>query len=404
MNLASSARYIRLLQTRSYIRLHLVYESPPSTLPLHNMASSSVVSANTQFSIDLYRTLIAANQPSKNVFFSPFSITAALAMVSVGAHGSTKDEIFSGLRLKGQTANKEDQINAEFKQLFQSLDVKTESNRTSSAKIRDDTHLGDFQQDTPRLDLANRVYLQKGTQVKKPFSDTLKSSYKSTFGEVDFAGDSNGAKNTINKWVANVTQDKIKDLFKDLSSDSKLVLVSAIYFKAAWKEEFSKDRTEEKDFFAAGGKTVKARFLRYFSNLEYSFAEFPELKATAIGIPYVGSSFQMKIILPNEKNGLENLQKVLTPAIFDDAQYTTNAEIDVSLPKFKIEADYKLTAALKSLGVKKPFSNSADFSGISDSPPLKIGDVVHKSFISKYATETPKLFLNSVNREVVDAP
>lgn len=350
------------------------------------MANSSVVSSNTQFSIDLYKTIIAGNQQEKNVFFSPFSITAALAMVSVGAHGGTKDEIFSGLRLKGQPGSNSEKINLEFKQLFQTLDVQVENSSTSAlSSPKDDSDQWTYRRDPPRLDLANRVYLQKGTHVKKPFVDTLQSSYRSTFGEVDIAGNPGAAKNVINKWVANVTHNKIKNLIKELNHDTKLVLVSAIYFKAAWEKAFHSEMTKEKDFFVSGGKTVKADFMSYFSNGEYSYAEFPDLKATAIGILYAGSSFRMLIILPNEKNGLGNLRKSLSPAVFDDSRYSTDVDVDLLLPKFKIEADYHLPKYLQTLGMKKPFLAVADFTGIADSPPLVIGDVVHKSFISKSA-------------------
>lgn len=347
------------------------------------MTNFSVVAANSQFSIDLYQAVVSGNPKEKNVFFSPFTITAALAMVNVGAHGETRDEILSGIRLKEQSSNTIEQINYEFKQLFQRLNSLGEHNETyGSPSRRKHTDPWPYSPGEPRLDLASRVFLQKGIQVKKHFASTLKSSYNTTFGEVDIAGNSDNAEREINDWVANVTDDKIKDLITGIKSDSKIVLVSVSYFKAGWINKLENDCYKE-SFYVAGGMVVFTNFMHFWCISDASYAVFPDWNATAIGINYAGSSFRTIIVLPNEKDGIRTLQNLLNPTMFDVSRYQANVSIDLHLPLVSIEADYQISKLLETLGVKKAFLDTANFTGIADSPRLKIEDVFHKSFMSK---------------------
>lgn len=195
----------------------------------------------------------------------------------------------------------------------------------------------------------------------------MKSSYNSTLGELDIAGNSNDAKEGINSWVANVTHNKIKDLLKEIKSDSKMVLISASYFKAAWVNRLGNGCNLE-PFYVAGGMVVYTMFTSFWCISEASYAAFPEFKATAIGIPYAGYPFRMIIVLPNERNGICDLRNLLNSTVFDVSRYRTDVNIHLSLPMVNVEADYQVSKVLQTLGIKKAFLNTANFTGIADSP------------------------------------
>jgi len=226
------------------------------------------------------------------------------------------------------------------------------------------------------LNLANRVYVRDNLKVKPEFVNRLKTSFNSTFGSLG-----RNAKDDINKWVESVTNNKIKDLMDDVDSSVRMVLVSAIYFKAEWEDTFSEGGTKPKTFFASGKNTVQVPMMHLFDD-DAGYATFPNLDATALLKSYVGGSIRMIVVLPNKKDGLPELEKKLTKDVFAGSNYASSGsvEVEISLPKFKIEDSFKLNDALKKLAVNAAFSDSADFSGIA-AEPLKIDEVVHKSFI-----------------------
>ncbi|XP_055350585.1 serpin B4-like [Paramacrobiotus metropolitanus] len=339
------------------------------------MVTSSIALANQQFALNLYSNLVSANAiPSgENVFFSPFSILAALSMLNVGAKGATRDQLLTATKLKN--LGDASKIDKSFKDLFGKLDIHTQGAKPSSTAASPDDQ---WKRTTAYLALANRVYLQKGLKIQKDFDSTLKTSYNTTFGQVDFAGNPGGAKNQINQWVESVTNNRIKNLFSEMSSDVKLALVSAIYFKAEWEDHFNNENTQEGDFFTANGNRLKTRFMKKVDQ-DVNYAEFPELAATVLKKSYAGNSASMLIILPNKRDGLADLEKKLTASVFDKTKYQ-NYEVDITLPKFRIETDYQLIETLKKMGVKDAFQSNADFSGMADQR-LNVGEVVHKAFI-----------------------
>jgi serpin B len=205
--------------------------------------------------------------------------------------------------------------------------------------------------------------------------------YGAGLKEVDFARATEDARKTINAWVEKETQDKIKDLLKEgvLSTDTRLVLTNAIYFKGDWAWQFKKDRTSDQPFHVTADKTVQAPLM----NQKGKFNLFETDNFQMLELPYAGKDLSMVVLLPKKVDGLPALEKALTAAKF--AEYVKNLrevdEVTVLLPKFKTTAEFQLNDELSKLGMKQAFSNQADFSGIDGEKDLYLSAVIHKAFV-----------------------
>ncbi|XP_055350606.1 serpin B4-like [Paramacrobiotus metropolitanus] len=346
--------------------------STPVTPDTDAMAAAVIAPfslANNQFSLDLYGNLIASKPRNENGFLSPFSVMAALSMVNVGAKGKTKQQILKATHLDKMN---DTFIDSAFMSLFTRLEVHTAPS-TAPATPPDE-----WARQTPYLAIANRVYLQKGFSFKQEFGDVLKNFYQTTFGEADFAGNAQQATRDVNQWVESVTNHRIQNLFSQIEPSVKLALVSAIYFKAEWEDHFQKEITQNGDFFGEGNTFKNVPFMKQTDD-EAKFAKLADVDATGLIKPYAHGAVHMLFILPNKKDGLAALEKKLRPAHFDISKYQ-RAEVEITLPRFKIESDFNLNAALKQIGIVDAFQDNADFSGIS-TQPLKISEVVHKTFV-----------------------
>jgi serpin B len=204
---------------------------------------------------------------------------------------------------------------------------------------------------------------------------------------MDFVRDSAGATKVINQWVAGQTHGRIRDLIPAgaLTKDTGLVLVNAIYLKAAWQEEFAAGSTAPAPFHVNGGEAHDASTM--FHTMKYGCAK--KENYTAVALPYVGSQLQFLILLPDDNNGLAALEASLTPSMLADCAKLDTAEVKLWLPKFKMEpAVMQLSEALKKLGMKTAFNDprgSADFDGIAPRKPddyLYISEVFHKTFLT----------------------
>jgi len=237
-------------------------------------------------------------------------------------------------------------------------------------------------QNSTMLKVANKVYVMQGYRVKKEFDVIAKDKFHSESQSLNFNQAADSA-NTINTWVESKTNDKIKNLISpdSLSSDTRMVLVNAIYFKGFWQHQFKKDRTAKAPFYTSETDTVDVDMMHVKEYFRYG--EFPELDAKGIELPYKDSDMSMFIILPNKRTGLAKLETDLQGIdILGLSTKMYRSEVEVSIPKFKIEFELSLVNTLKKMGMTNMFSSSADFSNLLDSPePLQISDVVHKAFI-----------------------
>jgi serpin B len=307
-----------------------------------------------RFSTKLYKNI--AGRESGNIIMSPLSIQSAVSLLYFGATGATETEMKQSL---------------EYNRI----------NKTQAAESF--SQLSDKIKSTDGLDIANKIFIRNGLSVKPSFNEIARESFSSETQSVNFQ-DKIQAAAIINNWVESKTNNKIKDLVKSdsLTSDTTVVLVNAIYFKGIWAYKFNKLATIPMPFYLNEQDTVETDFMSLKKNLPY--AQLPELGATALELPYKDSDISMMIILPDSKTGLLALEnKINELNLFQvSSRFSNNQKVVVLIPKFKIETEIDLKDPLTELGMKRIFSNNAEFNNlVANSAPLKISKAVHKAFI-----------------------
>jgi serpin B len=315
---------------------------------------AAAVQGNTQFALDLYQKL----RPTKgNLFFSPYSISTALAITVAGARGDTQAQISQALHFPRDQKS----LHPAFGLL--------------RAKLEQAGEKGHVQ-----LKIANTLWPKKGHKFLKEFLVLARKSYGVQITPLDF-GDAEAARHTINSWVEERTQSKIKDLIPAgvLDSLTRLVLVNAIYFKGNWATQFDPGLTSEAPFLVAENGQAMAPMM----NRKHSFRYGESRDLQILELPYGGNDLSMIVLLPRETDGLAKLEDSLVvenlePWIKDLAE----TEVQVSLPRFEIAFPFRLDDILKSLGMVDSFSVKADFSGLDGSKELYIGAALHKAFVA----------------------
>ncbi|MCO8256082.1 serpin family protein [Haladaptatus sp. AB618] len=339
----------------------------PNPASTDEKAIRTLARGNTAFGLDLLASL-AGDSPGENQFFSPYSVSVALAMTYAGARGETRTEMHDTLLfpLDG------DSLHAAF--------GKTDDEIESTAE----RSTADSDEGTPfQLTTANAVWGQDGYPWRDEFLDTLLTYYGAGLHICDFEHDADGARDVINNWAAERTADKITDLLPEGSLDAmtRLVLTDAIYFKATWDETFSEKRTERKPFTTLDGTEVMVPMMSQSSSFPYATVDGHQL----IELPYVGGEVGMVVVLPKEDTFEE-----FTDSLDADGLTTMVDELEpehgsISLPKFGVESSFELGTTLASLGMERAFSSNADFGGMANlektGEDLRIGDVFHESYI-----------------------
>ena len=328
-------------------------------LPLVISANNpqEVVDGNNKFAFKLFHELNSVT--GKNQFYSPFSISTALAMTYAGARSETAIQM-------GQTMNFQpgEKFHSDFKQLLGRLHEETES------KIK--------------LNIANGLWAQKDFKFLGSYFEIVKSNYKSELNNVNFSDDVEREKtrNEINSWVEQKTNNKIKDLLNqsDLTSLTRLVLVNAIYFYGDWAEPFKKEATVLKGFSMLDQTQLIVPFLNQKGMYNY----YEDSKIQAVEIPYKGNKASMVIFLPKTTNGLTEFEKSFDYRYYMDiiGSFRFN-DVRLSFPKFKLTYKTSLGTTLSRMGMPLAFSlGGADFSGMTGKRDLCISDVIHQAFIN----------------------
>lgn len=294
---------------------------------------------------------------------SPFSVQTALGLAALGATGATYTEMLTGLQLNGvATGDNESAQRTAVAQQFQKLLAPLQTN--------------------PMLKVANKIYVQDTFHVKPAFEAIATRDFFSETQSLDFANAEPSAA-TINSWVESKTNNKIKDLIsKDsLNGDTRMVLVNAIYFKGNWARQFNANNTSPEPFYTSETEHTDVDTMHLTA--DFRFGRWDSLGATAIELPYKDSDLSMLIVLPNKKDGLGELVAQLKDQdLAALSKKMRSTEVEVSLPKFKIEYDISLPEVLTKMGMGTMFSDAATFGELLDeAQPLKISDVVHKAFI-----------------------
>jgi len=323
-----------------------------------NSDLQTVVKGNSAFGFDLYQKL---KEKEGNLFFSPYSISTALAMTYVGARGQTEKEMAEVLHLSLE----QKPLHSSFSKLQSDLNT-----------IQNKGYI--------KLSIANSLWAQEGHHFLDTFFDLNKRYYGAGLNFVDFARQTETARKTINVWVEKETQEKIKELIKKgmLTPLTRLVLCNAIYFKGDWLSQFDKERTADADFYISPKKTIKVPMMRQKS--EFKFKDFGSF--SAIELPYEGNDLSMIIFLPKEVDGLVDLEQSLTDDSvknwLDELSKSYKQEIFVNLPKFKTTCEFQLAKVLAEIGMPSAFSlPPANFSGMTGRKDLFISKVIHKAFV-----------------------
>ncbi len=232
-----------------------------------------------------------------------------------------------------------------------------------------------------QLDIANALWAEKGGQFFPVFMKIAKDQYQAEIKRADFLGGDDSARREINDWVASKTHDKIQDILKpgSLDATTALVLVNAIYFNAPWALRFLPTSDFSEPFSVSADTRVKAMCMHKADAVFYAADD----QVQVLDMPYVGEEISMMIFLPARIDGLAQIEKQLSPAIVDGwVRQLSKSEVQITLPKFKMESRYSLTGTLAKMGMSDAFKPVADFSGMDGTRKLYISDAIHQSWVN----------------------
>jgi serpin B len=320
-------------------------------LPEYTPDMQAASDANNRFAFDLYAKL--AEQEKSNLFFSPYSVHAALAMTATGARGETE---------------------AEMRHVLHAPDDNT------LYSVGDLRRYYDHPRRDIQLSVANAIWGQRGRAWRAEWLDLQSQRFGSGLHEADFATNPDTERLRINAWVEEKTQKRITDLLeeKQIGSNTVQVLVNAIYFKGKWATEFDPQRTRDQQFHLADDRRIKVPMM--YTHAKCGFGADKELRL--VELPYRGGELSMIVILPRLPDGLPKLESQLSPETLTRwvALLKDRGQLEVTLPKFKLQQRYHLKDRLQELGMNAAFGN-ADFTGMAPGDDTPISSVTHQSFV-----------------------
>lgn len=350
----------------------------------------TLAKSRANFAVDIYQAV--RKQPEnvdKDIFLSPHSVSIALAMTYAGARGETATEMKKALHF--------DLPDERLHTAFDYLDLALES-RGKDARGKDGEPF--------RLNITNSIWGQKETPFETAFLDTLAVNYGAGLNIVDFIGATEKSRSTINDWVEAKTENRIKEILPkgSVTADTRLVLVNAVYFNAAWASKFEPGATRPAPFTKADGSTVQVSMMNRQEHRPYAKGDGYE----AVEMPYDGGELSMLVIAPTA-GSFATFESTLTGGkVLDILAGLATKEVDLHFPKLKVDGEFGLKAPLESLGMERAFASSADFSGICSSADLYVADVLHKTFLEldESGTEASAATAVIVNEESasIDTP
>ncbi len=311
----------------------------PTMQPIELNATEKEMAAQqgdfaSTLSLELCRQL--GGEKTDNWLVSPFSLQCALGMLSNGAAEETHDEILYAL---GLSQYSQEEVNAYFKKLIEGL-------HTVNSAITVKT--------------ANSVWGNAGVPLKEDFQKMNIENYSAMVSQLDFSDPS--AVDQINAWCNQTTEGLIPSILEEVNPTATVYLLNSLYFKARWKSEFAPEKTQEGDFSALSGKMVKADFMQTQRMAAYVENEW----FTSTSLSYQNGSYVMRLILPQPEISIDQVLQALSESDENLWKNTILAEINLKMPRFTLENKMNLIPALQALGMKKAFTNEADFSSMSD--------------------------------------
>ena len=339
----------------------LMSDKPRDTSPDVSQADLALLTeGNSAFAFNLYQEL---RKKEGNLFYSPYSISVALAMTYAGARGDTAEEMAATL----QFLLEQDRLHPAFNWLDAEL-----ASRGEGAQGKDGEGF--------RLNIVNAIWGQKDYGFLSTFLDVLAENYGAGLRILDFVTEPEKSRVTINEWVSDQTEDRIKDLIPQGAIDvlTRLVLTNAIYFNAAWEYPFDEDMTADGPFYLLDGGQVTVPMMQQMQSFGYTDGEVYQ----AVELLYDGDELSMVILLPASGNFEafeEGLEAQQISDIISDLQL---AQVTLTMPKFEFDSEFSLKDTLAEMGMPAAFSEAADFSGMTGTRDLCISAVLHKAFVS----------------------
>jgi serpin B len=331
-----------------------------TSLDVGSSEQALLVEGNSAFAFKLYQEL---KGKEGNLFYSPYSISLALAMTYAGARGETAQQMADTL----QFMLEQDRLHSAFNWLDAEL-----ASRGEGAQGKDGEGF--------RLNIVNAIWGQKDYGFLSTFLDVLAENYGAGLRVLDFITETEKSRLAINKWVSDQTEERIKDLIPQGAIDAmtRLVLTNAIYFNAAWENPFNEDMTADGPFYLLDGEQIIVPMMKQTESFGYTEGEGYQ----AVELLYDGCELSMVILLPEAEQFEafeEGLQAQQVCDIISGLQLT---EVALTMPRFEFDSEFSLRDTLAEMGMPVAFSGAADFSGMTGTPDLCISEVLHKAFVS----------------------
>lgn len=336
-----------------------------------------LAAADTGFAFGLVKEL-AREQPAKNVFISPYSISTALQMVCNGAAGSTKQEMASVL---GTSGLEPETLNEACKELDQSI-------RSAESNVV--------------LSIANAIWYRAGVELRPAFVSVNQDFFSAKMGALDFTAPRTAG--IINTWADENTHGRIKQIISgSIPGDAQVILANAIYFKGSWERKFDPKATKERAFHLRDGRQPQVPMMAQSGEFQYQEGN----GCQAVRLPYAGGRLGMCVLLPEPDSSADKLLASLNAQGWQTQlrRQFRSRRGSLVLPRFKLEYGAELKRPLTALGMALPFSRGADFSGMSPTP-LYLSEVRHKSFVevNEEGTEAAAVTLGVMRHSSVQRP
>ncbi len=334
---------------------------PRETQPVSDEhAVTALVRGNNEFALSLYGEICTA-QDTDNIFFSPYSISSALAMTWDGARGQTAADMAETMNF---TMSVEETNRA-----FHSLTESMSSGDLTGAETGEPF----------TLSVSNGLWVQDGFNLLEEYVDEVTRFYDAGIRNLNFSGDPEGSREIINNWVAERTLNKILNLIPQglLKEDTRVVLTNAVYFKASWKNPFDAHGTSNASFNLQDGSEIDVPMMNQTEYFKYVSTE----GCSALELDYASGNASMLIILPD--TDITEFQRTFDTDMFETIRRRlSSCNVSLSMPKFEFTKSLELSQILIALGMESAFDgSSADFSGFTGSPDLFISKVLHKAFV-----------------------
>ncbi|NXE10098.1 A1AT antiproteinase, partial [Lophotis ruficrista] len=319
-----------------------------------NLAHVKIASSNADFAFRFYKQ-VREEAGSKNIFFSPLSISTAFAMLSLGARSNTLRQLHNGLAFN-LTEMEEQEIHKGFQRVLQLLN---------------DPHR------EVQLNMGNALFIDDRLKLLQKFLDDVTNFYYSEAISSNFQNSPEAIKE-INNYTETKTHGKIIGLLNSLDSDTVMVLVNYIFFKGYWEKPFNSFATRENDFLLDAKNSVKVKMMH--QNKAFNIHRDEKLSCWVVEIPYKGNAAAL-FVLPDEGTMKQVEDALLKETVSNWMQSLEKRKIYLDLPKFSISGSYDVKSLFEKMGVTEVFSNQADLSGVAEKTLLKVSKAIHKAMV-----------------------